>query len=172
MPCIWPTTYKTQGGAFQFNYFLNLIESSFLISSILPLSLINRPPGPSRSFALLNWTHQFIIDDLHNRGSTTFQVKPNQACFFHQPECSVLGIATDSPLHAGLVGDLHGSRCPSLTVVPPKLPLVCNPPANQSHHGSWSRDRRSSLKPFHRQRTPDILIILPGFWCSFEYRRI
>ena len=148
MPCIWPTTYKTQGGvSFQFNYFLNLIESIFNFLTTTTL-YINRASGPSRSTALLNWTHQFIIDNLHYRGSAAFQVKPNQPCFLHQPKCSVLGIATHTPLHAGLVGDLHGFRCPSLTVVTPKFTLVCNPPYDDSHDSSCSGDSRSHLEPF------------------------
>ena len=83
MPCICPTTYILQGVvSFQFNHFLNLIESIFNFLTTTTLH-INRASGPSRSTALLNWTHQFIIDDLHYRGSATFQVKPNQVCFFH-----------------------------------------------------------------------------------------
>ena len=146
MPCICPTTYILQGGSFQFNHFLNLIESIFNFLTTTTLH-INRASGPSRSTAFLNWTHQFIIDDLHYRGSATFQVKPNQPCFLHQPKCSVLGIATYPPLLAGLVGDLYGSRCPSLTVITPKFRLVCNPPNNHSHHSSCSRDSRSPLEP-------------------------
>ena len=139
--------YSSGGGmSFQFNHFLNLIESIFNFLTTTTLH-INRASGPSRSTALLNWTHQFIIDDLHYRGSATFQVKPNQSRFFHQPECSVLGIATYPPLLAGLVGDLYLSRCPSLTVVTPKLFLVCISPYYHSHHSSCSRDSRSLLEP-------------------------
>ncbi len=138
--------YSSGGVSFQFNHFLNLIESIFNFLTTTTLH-INRASGPSRSTALLNWTHQFIIDDLHYRGSATFQVKPNQSCFLHQTKCSVLGIATDSPLHAVLGSNLYVSRCPSLTAVPPKLFLVCNPPYNQPHHTSCSRDSRSLLEP-------------------------
>ena len=54
MPCIWPATYKTQGGvSFQFNYFLNLIESIFNFLTTTTL-YINRASGPPRSTALLN----------------------------------------------------------------------------------------------------------------------
>ena len=122
--------------------------------------------------ALGYWSLELIIDDLHERGSATFQVKPNQPCFLHQPECRVLGITTYSPLLAVMVGNLYVSRCPSLTVITPKFTLVCNPPYNQPHHTSCSRDSRSLLEPLQGQWTPDIFLILPGFWCSFEYRRI
>ena len=138
--------YSSGGVSFQFNHFLNLIESIFNFLTTTTLH-INRASGPSRSTALLNWTHQFIIDDLHYRGSATFQVKPNQSRFFHQPECSILGIATHTPLLAGLVGNFYVSRCPSLTVVTPKLFLVCIPPYYHSHHSSCSGDSRSLLEP-------------------------
>ena len=125
----------------------------------------------STSFALGYWS-QFIINNLHNGWSATFQVKPNQSCFFHQPECSVLGIATHAPLHAVLGSNLHGPRRPSLTVMAPKLPLVCLSPYDNSNHTCSSRDSRSLLEPLKWQWTSDILPILPGFWCSFEYRII
>ncbi len=113
--------------------------------------------------ALGCWLPEFIINDLHNGRPATFCLKPNQPCFFHPPECSVLGITTYAPLHAGLVCDLDGSRCPSLTVVPPKPFLVSNPPNNQTHHTSCSGDSRSPLEPLQGQRPPDIFLILPGF---------
>ena len=40
-------------------------ESSFNFFATTTLH-INRASGPSRSTALLNWTHQFIINNLHN----------------------------------------------------------------------------------------------------------
>ena len=97
--------------------------------------------------ALGYWPPEFIIDDLHNGRPTPFQVKPNQSCFFHQPKCSVLGIATHAPFHAVLVGNLYVPRSPSLTVVTPKLFLVYIPPYYQPHHTGCSRDSRSPLEP-------------------------
>ena len=126
----------------------------------------------SNSFTLCYRPPQFIINDLHNGGSATFCIKPNQSRFLHQPKCSVLGIATHAPLHAVLGSNLHGPRRPSLTVMAPKLPLVCLSPYDNSNHTCSSRDSRSLLEPLKWQWTSDILPILPGFWCSFEYRII
>ena len=116
----------------------------------------------STSFTLCCWS-QFIINDLHNGRSAPFCIKPNQPCFLHQPKCSVLGITTHPPLHAGLVGNLHAPRRPSLTVMAPKLPLVCLSPYDNSNHTCSSRDNRSLLEPLKWQWTSDILPILPGF---------
>ena len=54
--------YSSEGGSFQFNHFLNLIESIFNFLTTTTLH-INRPPGPYRSTTLLNRS-QFSIYNL------------------------------------------------------------------------------------------------------------
>ena len=150
--CLFSVIYMWQ---YQFCSNLALVIKVFDISLIF--TLCYRPP-------------ELIIDDPHDRRSAPFCIKTNQPCFLHLPKRIVLRIAADSPLHAVLSSNLHGPRCPSLTIMTPKLLPVCLPPDDNSNHTCSSRDSRSFLEPFQWQRTSDKFLVLPRIQDSFVAR--